>query len=311
MTPHVHPLLAPLYVGAALIAGVWVVAVLDGAVEAWVARRPLGAGKLLAGPLWRAALLLSRRRTRTERPDAESWALAPALLGGLAATAVVVVPVAPAVAVADVQAGIVLFGAAVALVMVAVFLHGWSANSAFPMIGGYRFIALALSFEMPLAIVLIAAALPAESLQVGEIVRSQASLWNVVRQPLGLPLYLVAASGAAFWGPLAFPDAPDLAGGTSAEVAGPALLVWRLSRGLLLVALAAMGAAVFLGGWLGPWLPGPVWLALKTIALLSVILGAGHYLARIRLEDFVVVAWTVLIPLALADVFISGLLTLR
>src|SRR3546814_10680367 len=67
-------------------------------------------------------------------------------------------------------------------------------------------------------LVLIAAALPAESLALGDIVESQAGLWNVVRQPLGLPLYLVAGLGLASWGPLRQSDARDLAGGTRSEV---------------------------------------------------------------------------------------------
>ena len=260
--------------------------------------------------MFETARLAVGHRILTERPDRTTWALAPALLGALAATSLATVPLAGSLAVADVPGGIVLFGAAIALVMVAVFLQGWSANSVFPLIGGYRFVALALSFEMPLALVLIAAALPAESLQVGEIVRSQAELWNVIRQPLGLPIYLIAVLGASFWGPLDFPDAPDLAGGTTAEVSGPALLVWTIARYALLVALCAMGASIFLGGWLGPFLPGPVWLALKTVPLIAGVLAAGHLVARVRLEDFVVVAWALLIPLALLDVFLTGLLVL-
>src|SRR5665647_1241968 len=115
-------------------------------------------------------------------------------------------PLAPGLLAADVANGIVLFGAAMALVVVAVFLQGWSPNSPLPMIGGYRFIAQGLSYEIPLAVVLIAAALPARSLAIAPIVTSQEHLWNVVRQPLGLPLYLMAGLGLAFWGPLALPE---------------------------------------------------------------------------------------------------------
>ncbi len=296
-----------------VIAGTVAVTVLEEALDAAVARRgtlPQALRTAVLRPFTTAVLLLRQRPTRTERPDLVTWLLAPAALAGLALTAAGTVPLGPGGAPADTSAGIVLFGAAMALVMVCVFLHGWSANAVPPLIGGYRFIAQALSYEMPLALVLIAAALPAESLSIGDIVRSQAGAWNVIRQPLGLPLYLAAALGVAFTGPLATPDAPDLAGGTAAEVAGPALLVWRVARAALLVSLAAVGAAVFLGGWHGPWLPGPLWTAAKTGVLLLLLTGAGRVLARVRLERFVVVAWAVLIPLALVDVFVSGVLAL-
>ncbi|MBI4259248.1 MAG: NADH-quinone oxidoreductase subunit H [Actinobacteria bacterium] len=300
---------APLVLGAVFGAGVYAVAVLDTVVRTTVSGGRLGSGVLVL-PIRRAALLLLQERTVTERPDARAWALAPAMLLGLAAAGIVVVPLDAGLAVADVSAGIVLFGAAMALVMVAVFLHGWSANSALPLVGGYRFVAQALSYEMPLALVLIAVALPAESLGVGDIVSSQEGLWNVVRQPLGLPLYLVAAMGLAFWGPLALPDGADLAGGTSAEASGAHLLVWRVARASVLVTVSAMGAACFLGGWQGPWLPGWAWTSIKTLALLVVLVSAGHLLPRIRPERFVVVAWAVLIPLALVDVFTGGILAL-
>ncbi|MBW3574702.1 MAG: NADH-quinone oxidoreductase subunit H [Actinobacteria bacterium] len=293
-----------------LVAGAYALAVLDVAVFRRVASLPLRPAQVAAAPLHEAALLVRTRPSTTERPDARAWALAPAVVAAMAAAAVASVPLAEGVAVADVDDGIVLFGAAMAMVMVGVYLHGWSSNSPFPLVGGYRFIALALSYEMPLALVLIAAALPAESLSVGDIVESQAGLWNVLRQPLGLPLYLVAGMGLAFWGPLNGADGADLAGGTAAEVSGPPRLAWELARRFVLVAVAVMGAATFLGGWHGPVLPGAWWMALKTLALLALMVGIGHRVARVRLERFVVVAWAGLIPLALVDVFVSGALAL-
>lgn len=310
MTPGTGAGIAVTVVVVALAAGVYTVSLLDNLLSQLVAGRGVGWAAVMAAPVREAALLLLQQRTRTERPDAQGWALAPALLGALAAVSLVVVPLAPGVGVAGIDAGIVLFGAAMALVTIAVFLHGWSANSVFPLIGAYRFVAQSLSVEIPLFLVMIAAALPAESLDVGEIVRSQASGWNVVRQPLGLPIYLIAGLGMAFWGPLTFPDAGDLAGGTLAEIAGVARLLWRAARAAVLVAVAAMGAAVFLGGWLGPWLPGPLWIVVKTLALLTLLVATGHVVARLRLERFVVFAWVVLIPLALVDVFLSGILLL-
>lgn len=305
--------------------GIYAAAVLDGLAGRLVAGRRAGGRELLSAlalPFREAALLALQQPGRTERPDLPARRLAPALLGGLAAVAAGTVPLASAPlgglgAVAGARSGIVLFGAAMALVMVCVFLHGWSANSVPPLVGGYRFVAQALSFEMPLALVLIAAALPAESLSFAEMVRSQTGaltaqtgLWNVVRQPLGLPLYLVAAAGVSFQGPLRLPDATDLAGGTRAESSGTELLAWRLARGAVLVAVSAVGATVFLGGWSGPLLPGPAWVAVKTLALLALLVAAGHLLARLRLERFVVVSWAVLIPLALLDVFVSGIFLL-
>src|SRR3546814_7536779 len=75
--------------------------------------------------------------------------------------------------------------------------------------------------------VLIAAALPAESLAVSAIVESQASVWNVVRQPPGLLLFLMLGLSLTLRGPFDYADASDLAGGTSAEDSGPARAAWR------------------------------------------------------------------------------------
>lgn len=297
-------------VGAVLLAGAYLAAVLDVAWSDLVAGERVRPRQALMAPVRRAALLASQQRIATERPDHQLWALAPAAYAALAAVALTVVPLAPGVVVADLRGGIVLFGAAEALVLGAVYLHGWGPNSGLPLIAGYRFVAAALSYELLSMFVLIAAALPAQSLAVSEIVRSQENLWNVLRQPLGLPLWLVVSLGVTFLGPVDYADSPDLAGGTVAEASGPQRLLWLAARGAMLVTFAALGAAVFLGGWLGPWLPDALWMIGKTVLLLGVLLGLRHLVARPPIERFVSAAWTLLLPLAFLDLLVAGVVAL-
>jgi len=308
---YLQPGAAVLWVAVVAATGVYAVAVIDGAAGRLVAGgRRLDPGPLLLDPIRTVARVALQRRRRSERSDAPGRAIAPALLGGLAATALAVVPVGPGVAVADPSTGFVVFATAIAFVMIAVFLHGWSPNSLLPLIGAHRYAAQALSLQIPFLLAMLATALPAESLAVMDIVDAQAGVWNVVRQPLGLPIYLTVGVGVAFWGPLDLPDGADVVGGTSAEDAGTDRLAWELARAAMLVAVAAMGAAAFLGGWWGPVLPGTVWMALKTLAVLVVLVASRHLVARVRIEPFVVACWAVLIPLALVNIFLSGALLL-
>ena len=303
--------MAVIAVGALAVLGVYTIAVVDRLAATLIAGVRVSPQALLLAPARAATLLVLQERRDTEHPDGEAWALAPALLAGLAAVMLTTVPLSAQFAVAaDTEAGFVLFAAAVGLVMVAVYLHGWSANSLFPLIGGYRFVAQALSFQIPLLLALLATALPAESLAVGDIVRAQENVWNVIRQPAGLPLYLIVAVGVSFWGPLNLPDAADLTDGTSAEVSGTARLLWKVAQAATLLGVAAMGAACWLGGYWGPLLPGAAWMVLKTLALVFVLVASRHLLAPVPIERFVIVAWVVLIPLALANIFVSGLLLL-
>lgn len=310
MREYTSPGVAIVAVSAVLLAGVYFVAVFDRFIGALVAGGAPRWSRLLAEPMQSSALLALQQRRTTERPDAPAWALAPALLAGLAAVALAMVPLDRDLVATDPASGFVVFSAAIAMVMIAVYLHGWSPNSAFALQGAYRYGAQALSFQIPFLLAMLATALPAESLSIVDIVNAQESVWNVIRQPAGLPLYLIVGVAVSFWGPLNLPDGSDLAGGTSAEDSGLARLLWKAARAAMLVSVAAMGATVFLGGWWGPWLPGPAWVGLKTIALLIVLLGSGHLLARVRIQQFVLVSWVLLIPLALLNVFVSAALLL-
>lgn len=289
---------------AMLAAGAWLVAVLDRATVEGASVRAL------AFPVRRLALHLLRQSTRTERPDLPAWKLAPAAYLALAFCGLAVVPLGPGRVVAATPAGIVLWGAVESLVVVAVFLHGWSANSPLPLVAGYRYVASGLVAMLVSMFVLIAAALPAESLALGAVVESQRELWNVLRHPLGLPLFAILGLSVSLRGPLNFGDSADLCDGTAAEVSGVSSAVWQAARTGMLVAFSAMAATVFLGGYLGPVLPGPVWLALKTAVVLVVMVLIGHRIARWDPGRFLTLAWVVLLPLSFLHLAIAGLVAL-
>jgi NADH-quinone oxidoreductase subunit H len=302
---HIHPILSIVLVMAVLGVGAYAAAVM---------KRAFGTGP--GGLQWTAAflspireghILLKQAPNSTERPDMMLWAAAPAAYAAIAACAFTVVPVADRLAVADVRTGIVLFGAAEALAIVALYLHGWSPNSHLALLGGYRFVALGLSYELLSMFVLIAAALPAESLQVSAIVESQAHIWNVIRQPLGLPLWIIVTLGVTFTGPLNLVDGNDLARGGAGEISGRHLLLWRASRKAMLTVFCAMGASVFLGGWHGPILPGWAWILVKTLLLMALISWVGNRLARVPAERAVVYLWTIGLPVSFIHLLLAGI----
>jgi NADH-quinone oxidoreductase subunit H len=229
----------------------------------------------------------------------------------LAFVGVALVPFSTSGALVDIPAGIVLWGAVESLTVVAVFLHGWSANALFPLLGAYRYVAVGLPIMLVSMFVLIAAALPAQSLALGAIVQSQAGLWNVVRQPLGLPLFLLLGLSLTLRGPFNYADSADLAGGTDAERSGPPRAVWQWARLSMAVSFSAMAATVFLGGPLGPaWGTaelGPLWLTLKTAVVLALLVAASHLLARMPPSRMLTLLWTVLLPLSFVGLVAAGI----
>lgn len=291
---------------ATLVLGAWLAASLDRLAPAlW--------GQAAAGPvaaLRDAAVLLTRQTIATEKPDAMTRVFAPALYLTLAAVGLSVVPLARGLPLLESPVGIVVWGSCEALTIVAVFLHGWSPNAPFPLIGAYRYVAIALPVMLPSMFVLIAAALPAQSLSVAAIVESQATLWNVLRQPLGLPLFLLVGLTLTLRGPFDYADSVDIAGGTSAEDSGPGRALWQFARLSMLVAFSAMAATVFLGGPLGPWLPGPVWLWLKAAAVMALVVLLGHGVGRTTPSRMLHLLWIVALPLSFLHLAVAGVLAL-
>lgn len=304
----VHSWLALPVMLALVPLGVWLLAAVDRMARRGAAG---GIGDAVAAPVRGAVRLVFKEFRPTERPDAALWLAAPALLLTLVFAALAVMPLAPRLIGADLSVGVVFFTAMFALVMVAVFAAGWGPNSKYPLIAGYRFIGLMLAYEMPFAITIIAVALPAESLALGDIVAWQQTVaWNVLLQPVGFAIYVMSALAVAFSGPFEVIDSSDLAGGAELELGGAPLLVWRFAHYALLLATSAFAVPLFLGGGAGPVLPDAVWTGLKVLVLASLLVVAGHRIVRLRLDWFMRIAWVALIPLSLLNLFVVGLLML-
>jgi len=252
------------------------------------------------------------------RPIARPWAidawlyhLAPPLLLTAAVLALAMVPWTPEFRGLDFNTGAILFSAALAYVTPAILMAGWASGRTAGVVGGFRFLALMLAYEMPFAITIIAVALPAEPLALGEIVAWQHEvIWNVLLQPVGFLIYLVSALAVALSGPFELIGSSDLAGGAELELGGAPLLVWRFAHYALLLATSAFAVPLFLGGGAGPLLPDLAWTVLKVLLLASLLVLVGHACVRLRLDWFMKVAWVVLIPLALVNLFVVGLLML-
>ncbi|MGV9329287.1 NADH-quinone oxidoreductase subunit H [Streptosporangium sandarakinum] len=302
MTP-MTPLWTPFTLLGALAVLAWGAAVLDAALAG-------GRGPgVVTGPLRGAARELVRQRRRTVMPDVPLVRAGVCALPVAAVLAAVVLPLGER-PVADLSVGVVWFNAMEVCVWWALWLTGWGVNSLHPLIGGYRFVAQGLAYELPHMFALITAALGAGSLRVGEIAAAQRGLWFAVWMPVAFAVYLVSAVAMAFWGPMDRPVGSDIAGGVRAELSGPDRLVFEAGRYLLLTVAAAAAVPLFLGGGAGPALPPWPWTALKTAAVLAVLVWARHRLPGVRMDRFTRVSWLVLIPASLLQLLVVGVVVL-
>ena len=213
-------LLLPVLLGAAT----WAAVAWDTALSARASGGRAGGGALTA-PLREAARLLVGQRRRTVAADSVLGRIGGGVLPVAALLAAAVLPLGER-PVADLSVGVVWFNAMEVLAWAAVWMVGWGSNSALGLVGGYRFVAQGLAYELPHMFAIITAALGAESLRLATIVDAQRDLWFVVIMPVAFVVYLMSAAAMAFWGPFDAPVARDVAGGAAAELSGVDRLVF-------------------------------------------------------------------------------------
>ncbi|MGW8889546.1 NADH-quinone oxidoreductase subunit H [Streptomyces sp. NPDC055749] len=262
-----------------------------------------------AGPGREVLRLLVQQRRVTRAADVPLVRLGTTLLPVAAVLAAAVLPFGFR-SVSDLPDGIVWFNAMEALAWAAVWLVGWGPNSTLSLIGGYRFLAQGLAYELPHMLAITTAALGAESLRVGAVVDAQAGLWFAVWMPAAFGIYLLSTLAMAFWGPFDQPAGADAAGGAAAELSGVDRLVFLGGRWLLLVVAAAFSVPLFLGGGHGPLLPDWAWTVVKTAAVLAFLVWVRRRIPTVRMERYVELAWVVLTPLAVAQALVVAVVVL-
>ena len=291
-----------------ILAGFAAIAVLaDALLAVRAAGRP--ARLAAAGPVAETARLLVGQRRVTLASVALLWRLGVLTVPAAGMLAALVIPFGTVTA-SRMSVGVVWFNAMEVLTWAALWMAGWGANAALSLVGGYRYVAQGLAYELPLMLALISAATGAQSLNVADIVAAQSHLWFAVWMPAAFLVYLAGVYGFSFLGPFAYPAGTDLASGVLAEVSGVDRLVIEAGRWLLLAAGAGMAVPLFLGGGTGPLLPPWAWSAIKTLAVLAVLTWARRRLPVLRANRYAELAWVVLIPLSVVQALVPALVDL-
>lgn len=270
----------------------------------------LAAGRpRLAVPFQETARLLVQQRRTTTAPDPLLWRMGGASLLVVACLMIAVVPWG-GWTMLDSPVGVVWFNAMDVLLWAALWCAGWGANSAWPLVGGHRFLAQALAYELPLMFALISPALAAGSLRMADVQAAQDGLWFVVLMPVAFAVLLISVLAFSVWGPFSSPMGRDLGGAVLAETSGVDRLLVLVGRYALLAAGAAVAVPLFLGGGGGPVLPPVMWSVVKTVTVLALLVATRRRFALLRPERFAELAWLVGVPLVLLQVLVVAVYVL-
>jgi NADH-quinone oxidoreductase subunit H len=192
--------------------------------------------------------------------------------------------------------------------VLAIFMAGWASNNKYAVLGGMRSVAQVIAYEIPILLAALSVVLIAQSLNLREIVAAQArGVPFVLLQPVAAVLYFVGITAETNRAPFDIPEAEsELVGGFHTEYSGMRFGMFFFAEYTNMLVLAAVGATLFLGGWLGPWLPGPVWLLLKAYAIIFVMIWMRWTFPRLRFDQLMSFAWKLLIPVAIVNLVITA-----
>lgn len=225
-----------------------------------------------------------------------------------------VVPLAPTMLGVDLNAGILFIIAAGSIGTLSIIMAGWSSNNKFSVIGGFRQVAVMVSFEVPMLAVMLIPTIFSGSMGMNDIIQSQ-NIWFVLLSPLAALIFLIAAIAELGRAPF------DLAEGESELVAGfnieySGMKFGMFYAGELLHALTFGGfwAILFFGGYrffglekVSPFLAIAV-LLFKALLGYWIIMWVRYTVMRIRIDQMLAFNWKFLTPLAFVLVMVTALM---
>ncbi len=218
-----------------------------------------------------------------------------------------VVPFQDGALLADLNIGILYVVAISSVSVVGIFMAGWASNNKFSLIGAMRTVAQAVSYEIPLVLSIIGVVLIAGSLSMNEIVKAQ-SIPFILLQPLGFLIFFMAACAEINRTPFDLLEAEsEIVAGFHTEYSGMKFALFYLVEYAEALAISAIIATLFLGGWRGPVLPPFLWFLIKVVGVFFLIFWVRSTIPRVRVDQLMAFAWKCLLPLALINLFITGI----
>ena len=262
---------------------------------------------------------------------------APTITAICALTALSVIPFGPMVSifghqtplqVTDVPVAVLVVLACSSMGVYGIVLGGWSSGSAYSLLGGLRSSAQLISYEVTMALSIVAVFISAGTMSTSGIVAAQAgnsqASWNIFGWHPTLPswyaillipsfvMFLIAAFGETNRAPFDLPEAEsELVAGYMTEYSSVKFLLFMLSEYVAMVTMSALTVTMFLGGWRAPW---PItafwsganegwwpllWFLAKVVAMLFLFVWVRATLPRLRYDQFMRLGWKVLLPVNL------------
>lgn len=214
--------------------------------------------------------------------------------------------------VSNLNIGILYITAIASISIYGIVLAGWSSNNKYAMLGGIRSSAQMISYELALGLGFIGPMMLANSMNVNNIVLAQKPIWFVFYQPVGALIFWIATLAEVNRAPFDMPEAEqELTAGYHTEYSGLKFALFFMAEYIKMIAVSAIAASLFFGGYLGPfidqfpWL-GPFYLLLKVVILLFGMIWVRATLPRIRYDRLMAFGWKVLFPLALANILLTA-----
>jgi NADH-quinone oxidoreductase subunit H len=212
----------------------------------------------------------------------------------------------------DINVGVLYLVSIASISVYGIVLAGWSSNNKYAMMGGLRSSAQMISYELALGLALIGPILIAGTMSLLDIVEAQNPVWFIVYQPVGAIIFFVASVAEVNRAPFDMPEAEqELTAGYHAEYSGMKFALFFMAEYVKMIAVSAIGATLFLGGFRGPFVDqipilGPFYLFFKILVLLFFLIWLRATLPRLRYDRLMAFGWKILLPLALANVFLTA-----
>ena len=201
--------------------------------------------------------------------------LAPIVTMTLALIAWAVIPFSATQVLADINVGILYLFAVSSLGVYGIIMGGWASNSKYPFLGAIRSAAQMVSYEVSIGVIIINVLLCVGSLNLNDIVIAQQNMWFVIPLFPMFVIFFISALAETNRPPFDLPEAEaELVAGYQTEYSGMMYAMFWLGEYANILLMCAMGAILFLGGWMSPidvypftLVPGAIWLILKILLL--------------------------------------------